>query len=97
MIVYRSTKSRFQQDVDLGQIDLIIEKAFKEKLHRSTSIKEVDSWWHSLHFMSSILNDQEIPHDTGVSIECQIPQTSKRIDFILTGKDANKKDNVVII
>ena len=97
MIVYRSTKSGFQQDVDLGQIDLIIEKAFKEKLHRSTSVKEVDSWWHSLHFMSSILNDQEIPHDTGVSIECQIPQTSKRIDFILTGKDANKKDNVVII
>jgi DUF2075 family protein len=97
MIVCRSTKSGFQQDVDLGQIDLIIEKAFKEKLHRSTSIKEVDSWWHSLHFMSSILNDQEIPHDTGVSIECQIPQTSKRIDFILTGKDANKKDNVVII
>jgi hypothetical protein len=47
--------------------------------------------------MSSILNDKEIPDNTGVAIECQIPQTSKRIDFILTGKDADKKDNVVIV
>lgn len=47
--------------------------------------------------MSSILNDKAIPHDTCVSIEYQIPQKSKRIDFILSGKDGNKKDNVIII
>lgn len=97
MIVYRSNKTGFQNDVDLGHIDLIIHNAFKEKLHRSTSEKEVESWWNSLRFMSSILNDKEIPDNTGVAIECQIPQTSKRIDFILTGKDADKKDNVVIV
>lgn len=97
MIVYRSNKTGFQNDVDLGQIDLIIHNAFKEKLHRSTSEKEVESWWNSLRFMSSILNDKEIPDNTGVAIECQIPQTSKRIDFILTGKDADNKDNVVIV
>jgi len=97
VIVYRSNKTGFQNDVDLGHIDLIIHNAFKEKLHRSTSEKEVESWWNSLRFMSSILNDKEIPDNTGVAIECQIPQTSKRIDFILTGKDADKKDNVVIV
>jgi DUF2075 family protein len=97
VIVYRSNKTGFQNDVDLGHIDLIIHNAFKEKLHRSTTEKEVESWWNSLRFMSSILNDKEIPDNTGVAIECQIPQTSKRIDFILTGKDADKKDNVVIV
>ena len=97
MIVYRSNKTGFQNDVDLGHIDLIIHNAFKEKLNRSTTEKEVESWWNSLRFMSSILNDKEIPDNTGVAIECQIPQTSKRIDFILTGKDADKKDNVVIV
>ena len=97
MIVYRSNKTGFQNDVDLGHIDQIIHIAFKEKLHRSTSEKEVESWWNSLRFMSSILNDKEIPDNTGVAIECQIPQTSKRIDFILTGKDSDKKDNVVIV
>lgn len=97
MLVYRSTKIGFQSDVDKGQIDAIIEKAFKEKLHRNTSQKEVESWWNSLHFMYSILNDKEIPDNTGVAIECQIPQTSKRIDFILSGKDSNDKDNVIIV
>lgn len=97
MIVYRSNKTGFQNDVDLGQIDQIIENSFKEKLHRKTSEKEVESWWNSLRFMSSILNDKEIPDNTGVAIECQIPQTSKRIDFILTGKDENNKENVVIV
>ena len=97
MLVYRSTKIGFQSDVDKGQIDAIIEKAFKEKLHRNTSQKEVESWWNSLHFMYSILNDKEIPDNTGVAIECQIPQTSKRIDFILSGKDSNNKDNVIIV
>jgi len=97
VIVYRSNKTGFQNDVDLGHIDQIIHSAFKEKLHRSTSEKEVESWWNSLRFMSSILNDKEIPDNTGVAIECQIPQTSKRIDFILTGKDSDKKDNVVIV
>lgn len=97
MIVYRSNKSGFQSDVDKGQIDLVIGKAFKEKLNRKTSEKEVESWWNSLHFMYSILNDKDIPNNTGVAIECQIPQTSKRIDFILTGKDEGNKDNVVIV
>ena len=97
MIVYRSTKNGFQIDVDKGQIDAIISKAFKEKLYRKTSVKEEDSWWNSLHFMYSILNDKDIPGNTGVAIECQIPQTSKRIDFILSGKGSNNSDNVIIV
>jgi DUF2075 family protein len=97
MLVYRSTKEGFQTDVNTGNIDLIIKQAVLEKLHRNTSEKEIDSWSNSLLFMSNILNDNEIPYNTGVAIECQIPQTSKRIDFILSGKDENNKDNVIII
>jgi len=97
MLVYRSTKQGFQSDVNKGSIDLVIEKAFQEKLHRKTSEKEVASWFNSLLFMSMILNDDEIPGNTGVSIECQIPQTSKRIDFILSGFDENGRDNVIIV
>ena len=97
MIVYRATKKLFQKDVDTGFIDQIIHEKFREKLRRSTSEKEVESWWHSLHFMSSILNDDQIPENTGIAIECQIPQTAKRIDFIVTGHDKENKPNVVII
>ena len=97
MIVYRSTKKGFQDEVERGDIDLTIEKKFFEVFHKRTSDKEVDSWWNSLHYMSTVLNDPEIPDNTGIAIECQIPQTNKRIDFVITGTDENNKPNVVII
>jgi DUF2075 family protein len=47
--------------------------------------------------MNTVLSDTELPGDLGVSIECQIPQTAKRIDFIITGKDEEHLPHVVII
>lgn len=47
--------------------------------------------------MDRILEDREIPTDAGVAIEYHIPQTSKRIDFILTGKDQDRRDAAVLI
>lgn len=97
MIVYRSTKKEFIDHVDSGNIDQIILQNFQEKLNRSTSEKEIDSWWNSLSYMSRVISDNAIPENTGVAIECQIPQTSKRIDFILSGTDSQDSKNVVII
>lgn len=97
MIVYRSVKEDFQSDVDSGNIDQIILEAFEKKLKRTTSKKEVESWWNSLQFMSRVINDDDIPDNAGIAIECQIPQTSKRIDFIISGTDNNNISNVVII
>ena len=97
MIVYRSTKSGFRDDLDTGNIDGIIQEAFQLKLHRSTSQKEKESWWNSLHFMWDVISDTGIPENTGIAIECQIPQTSKRIDFILSGLDTTAQSYVVIV
>lgn len=97
MIVYRSTKKQFQEHVDSGNIDQIILQNFKDKLHRKTSEKEVDSWWNSLAYMSRVISDEAIPQNTGIAIECQIPQTSKRIDFIISGTNEKDQSQVVII
>lgn len=97
MIVYRSTKTDFQKDVDEGRIDQIILNNFQQKLHRSTSKKEIESWWNSLSYMSQVLHDDSIPGNTGIAIECQIPQTSKRIDFIISGKNLLDESQVVIV
>lgn len=97
MIIYQSTKAGFQRDIEAGELDIIIGKAFKEKLFRNFLTKEADSWWNSLHYMYTIVNDNQIPNDVGIVIECQIPQTSKRIDFIITGRNENNKENIVII
>ena len=37
--------------------------------------------------MAKVLGDDEIPDDAGVAIEYQRPQSSKRIDFVITGED----------
>jgi DUF2075 family protein len=97
MIVYRAIKSEFQQHVDSGSIDQIILDSFEKKLHKTTGQKEIDSWWHSLNFMSNVINDQDIPDDAGIAIEFQIPQTSKRIDFIISGTNDQDEPFVVIV
>jgi len=48
-------------------------------------------------YMSNILIDEAIPNDAGIAIEYKLPQTSKRIDFIVTGKGVNKSNTAVII
>jgi uncharacterized protein len=50
-----------------------------------------------MQYMNNILLHGEIAEDAGVAIEYHIPQTSKRIDFILTGKDEEKRDTAVIV
>jgi DUF2075 family protein len=97
MIVYRANKRQFQKDVYSGEIDHIIYQAFKQKFNRSTSAKEVESWHMSLNFMAMAIHGDDIPQDVGVAIECQIPQTSKRIDFILSGFDGKNQSHIVIV
>ena len=38
-----------------------------------------------------------IPENSGIAIEYNIPQTSKRVDFIISGCNEKKDTNVVII
>ena len=97
MIVYSSTKAQFQDDVMTNDIGNIIHDIFKSKTGRSTNRSEINSWINSLQYMDRVLNDDTIPSDAGVAIEYHLPQTSKRIDFILTGRDAGQSDAAVLI
>ncbi|HNP49473.1 MAG TPA: DUF2075 domain-containing protein [Bacteroidia bacterium] len=97
MIVYQSDKAGFNDDFLAGNIEEVIQERFRKILHQRVAKNEVQSWKNSLHYMNTVLQDREIPEDAGISIETKIPQTSKRIDFIITGQDKEKKDHVVII
>jgi len=48
-------------------------------------------------YMGQVLSDIEIPADSGVAIEYTLPQTTKRIDFILTGKSQENRSAAIII
>jgi len=97
MIVYSSTKAQFQADVLTNDIGKIILDVYTAKTGCDSGKSEIDSWINSLPFMNTVLNDPEIPDDAGVAIEYHIPQTSKRIDFILTGEDEQQQDTAVLV
>ncbi len=97
MLVYAATKKAFSDDVLANRIEDKILNAYKQRTGRSTTHSEIRSWKNSLGYMNNVLTVADIPDNAGVSIEYHIPQTSKRIDFVLTGQDANKKDNAIIV
>lgn len=97
MLVYASTKTEFLDDVRTDTIDEKILTSFKRHLGHSTSKNEITAWRNSMLYMSQVLDDDGIPGNSGVAIEYTLPQTNKRIDFILTGKGNNKQDTAIII
>ncbi|WP_367590590.1 hypothetical protein [Heyndrickxia ginsengihumi] len=95
MIIYEATKSEFISDVTN---ELLVERlysSYQEKIGR-TSKQEIVSWENSLQRMSNVMQDKDIPNDASVAIEFKIPNTSKRVDFIVAGNDG-KDDHVVIV
>ena len=97
MIVYNTSKKQFDYDVEMNQISDIIYDKLREKGLSGGQESEYNSWQNSLPFMKMVLNDNEIPEDAGITIEYQLPRTSKRVDFIISGADKYDNDNVVII
>ncbi len=97
MIVYSGTKTDFLTAVEEDSIAEEIEKNIYEKMHRSTGRSEFRSWENSLEYMYKVLNDNGIPNNSGVAIEYNIPQTSKRVDFIVSGYGNEDTPHAIII
>lgn len=97
MIVYQENKLDFMSHVRESKIEYLIHEKFQNVLGRSTSLNEIHSWGNSMQYMRNVLDDAEIPDDSRISIECQIPNTSKRIDFIITGRNSEYSDCAVIV
>lgn len=97
MLVYSNLKSEFLSDILSNRIGEKILNAYKSRLGKSPSPSEIMSWQNSLEKVGMVINEPTIPDNSGVAIEFNIPQTAKRIDFIITGKDEHKRKTAVII
>ena len=97
MIVYSSSKKGFLSDVLSGQVEQQILTSFVRETGHTTGKSEINSWRKSMPYMSNVINDSDIPDDAGIAIEYKIPQTSKRIDFIITGTNRENKKIAVIV
>jgi len=98
VIIYSSDKRGFLSDMDTGAIDAKILHLLHSKTKSGVSPNEMKAWKNSLPFMDRALRGlNEVPDDAGISIEYQIPNCGKRVDFIITGLNNEKRESVIII
>lgn len=96
MIVYDGIKTDFMNDVRDNLICNKIYEQYQRYFGRTTE-SQMRAWQNSMQYMRNILDSDEIPSDCGVAIEYNIPMTSKRIDFILTGVNSEETKTVIIV
>ena len=85
MIVYDGLKSDFLRSVENDTIAIKIEANVRQKMGLHPSKNEFQSWNNSLNYMYKVMTDSLIPSNAGIAIEYNVPQTSKRVDFMITG------------
>lgn len=98
MIVYQNTAKGFMQDVDSFVIVDRIKEEFKKRAGKiNFNPSEEDSWINSLDKMERVIRNSGIADDCGVLVEFGLPSTSKRIDFIIAGRDEQDNKNFIIV
>lgn len=97
MIIYQSSKSQFLHHALRDDIEDIVSRHYRAATGHGVGHSEVHAWKHSLLEMAKVLQDEEIPGDVGVAIEYQLPQTSKRIDFVIAGEDDEARPKLIIV
>jgi DUF2075 family protein len=97
LIVYQSTRHQFLEDTERNAIEDLISSEFVRRTGRYASQGEYRSWQRSLMQMADVLRDEELPASMGVGVEFGIPQSAKRIDFILSGENEEGRPSAVIV
>lgn len=97
MIIYKSTVKGFRDDCFTKSIAEVIQVSYETATQKSVGQSEINSWNASLQQVAITLNDNSIPDDAGVAIEYTIPQSSKRVDLIVSGYDAQSNPTVIIV
>ena len=64
---------------------------------KKTEHNEFLSWMNSMQYMYKVLEVKSIPDDSVIAIEYRIPNSNKRVDFIISGEDELGRESAVII
>lgn len=97
MLVYQATKQRFLQDAKGGDIEDVIGESYRVRTGTHPAPGDIGAWKESLLQMALVLDEPQIPADCGVAVEYRIPQSMKRVDFIITGRDEHERSAAVIV
>src|SRR5580765_5918476 len=96
MRLYSGTTTGLIEDSTQNRIAGKLSDAFFGHFRYQPATSEVNSWKNSLRAMSQIFTAAAL-NDHGVLLEYQLPQTSKRLDCLITGQDTSKRDSAVIV
>lgn len=94
--LYSGSSAQFVEDTNQNQIADKLKASFFDHFRYNPPEQEVRSWSNSLKDMALLLNTSGLD-DHGVILEYQLPQTSKRLDFMVCGRNDAMKDNAVIV
>jgi DUF2075 family protein len=97
LIIYQANKTEFLNHAFRDDIEDIVSRHYGEATGRAVGPSELQAWKNSLLEMAKVLQDEEIPSDVGVAIEYQLPQSAKRIDFVIAGEDDQARSAVIIV
>ncbi len=96
MRLYSGPSMHFIRDTAHNQIAEKLKSAFFQYYRFEPSHGEVQSWRNSLRATAQVFEEAGLK-DHGVMLEYQLPQTSKRLDCMVTGKSGDDTDNAVVI
>lgn len=96
MRLFAGSSQQFLEDTIQNQIAEKLKIAFFNYFRYNPSPSELNSWRNSLRAVSLVFSHAGLT-DQGVLLEYQLPMTSRRLDCLVCGKDAQSRDNAVII
>src|SRR4030042_2482857 len=96
MRLYSGSSKQFVEDSVRNQIAEKLSNTFFHYYRYNPSPGEKNSWRNSLTKMSDLIQFAELL-DHGIILEFQLPQSSKRLDFLICGKNELRRDNTVIV
>ena len=96
MRLYSGTSQQFVKDTIQNQIADKLKSAFFNYFRYNPSPAEINSWRNSLRAMSQVVQYAALDN-CGVLLEYQLPQSSKRLDCMLTGLDGDSAENAIIV
>jgi uncharacterized protein len=98
MIVYKSNTHGFLSDVRSNTLEQKINQAVLDSFGwRKVNTKERNAWSNSMQFMGNVIMNAGLAEDCGILIEYNLPSTSLRVDFIISGQDETGKSSFIII
>lgn len=97
MLIYENTVGGLLDDIDADQLVEKIDRAFTDKGVGGVSPSERQAWRNSFQYIYRTLLRSDVPEDIGVAIEFKVPLTSNRVDLMLSGRDADGDENIVVM